>query len=157
MNDKDQSELLLASIDQKAKTLQPVPFTNAVDFNQNKKHIPLALIPVLIVVFFMLSGKQEYITQSMHRVVNYQEQFSPPAPFELFVSNKLITEQNKDFVLTVKSIGKIIPDKAMIVIGEERYFMETKNPGEFQFLFEKPINDIDFHIEANEVISKDFN
>ncbi|MDK2773155.1 MAG: hypothetical protein KYX68_13175, partial [Flavobacterium sp.] len=33
----EQSELLLASIDQKAASLQPIPFTNAVDFSKNKK------------------------------------------------------------------------------------------------------------------------
>ena len=40
------SELLLASIDQKAKSLQPIPFANAIDFRKNKKFLPLALIPL---------------------------------------------------------------------------------------------------------------
>lgn len=154
--DKNQSELLLASIEQKANSLQPIPFTNAVDYSKNKKFIPLAIIPLLIVLFFMLSGKDEFIAESMHRVVNYNEQFSPPAPFQLVVASNLITEQNKDFTLQVKAIGKVIPDKAMIVIGDESYFMECKSRGQFQYTFEKPVSDINFRIESNEVISSDY-
>lgn len=154
--DKNQSELLLASIDQKAKALQPIPFSNAIDFKKNRKYIPLAIIPLLIVLFFMLSGKEEYIAQSMHRVMNYNEQFSPPAPFQLVITNKLITEQNKDFTLNVSALGKVIPEKAVIVIDDEKYFMESKASGQFQYTFEKPISDIAFRIESNEVVSPDY-
>ena len=34
-----QSELLLASIEQKAKSLQPIPFGNAINFNKNTKFL----------------------------------------------------------------------------------------------------------------------
>lgn len=154
--DKNQSELLLASIEQKAKTLQPIPFTNAIDFKKNRKYIPVALLPLLLLAFFFASGKEEYIAQSMHRVMNYNEQFSPPAPFQLVITNKLITEQNKDFTLKVTSVGKIIPEKAVIIIGNEQYFMESKASGQFQYTFEKPISDVAFRIESNEVISPNY-
>ncbi|RXR20972.1 hypothetical protein EQG63_03270 [Flavobacterium amnicola] len=156
VNDKNQSELLLASIDQKANSLQPIPFANAIDFNQNKKYIPIAILPILIVLFFMLSGQEKYITESMHRVVNYKEQFLPPAPFSFILTNTLQTEQNKDFTLHVKSVGNVVPEKAMVVINDESYFMENVGSGEFKYVFEKPVRDIDFHIEANEVSSEDF-
>ena len=46
-NDENSSELLIASIEQKAKTLQPIPFQNAVNFKGNRKYIPLAILPML--------------------------------------------------------------------------------------------------------------
>ncbi|MFK7101374.1 hypothetical protein V3471_10320 [Flavobacterium oreochromis] len=156
VNNSNQSELLLASIDQKAKSLQPIPFVNAIDFRKNKKYIPLALIPFLIILFFMISGKEEYLAQGMHRVVNYDQHFSPPAPFELFIKDSLITQQNKDFTLTVFSKGKVNPDKAIIVIGNEQYFMENTAAGTFQYTFENPLADTDFYIQSNEVISKNY-
>jgi len=154
--DKNHSELLLASIEQKANSLQPIPFTNAIDFKKNRKFLPLAIIPVLVFLFLMLSGREQFITESMNRVVNYKEQFLPPAPFGFVLTNALQTEQNKDFTLKVKTIGSIVPEKAMIFIGDESYFMESTKQGEFQFVFEKPMNNIDFHIEANEVVSADY-
>ncbi len=156
-NDKNQSELLAASIEQKANSLQPIPFSNAINFNKNKKFLPLAIIPILFFVFFYLSGNSNLISQSFNRVVHFKDQFLPPAPFKLIVLNKnLETEQNKDFILKVKSVGKIIPENAMIFMGNQSYFMETTKAGEFQFKIQKPTENITFHIEANAVSSQDF-
>ncbi|MGH2665272.1 DUF4175 family protein [Flavobacterium sp.] len=154
--DDNHSELLLASIEQKANSLQPIPFTNAIDFKKNKKFLPLAIIPLLVFLFLILSGREQFITESMNRVVHYKEQFLPPAPFSFVVTNNLQTEQNKDFVLKVKTIGSVVPEKAMIFIDDESYFMENNKQGEFQFVFEKPLQNVDFHIEANEISSEDY-
>lgn len=155
--DKNKSELLVASIEQKANTLQPIPFGNAINFGSNKKFLPLAIIPILFFAFFYLSGNSSFISQSLNRVVNYKQQFLPPAPFEFQLLNKsLQTEQNQDFLLKVKTVGKIVPENAMIFIGEESYFMESTKPGEFQFVIPKPKENLEFHIEANEVSSNDY-
>ncbi len=151
------SELLLASIEQKASSLQPIPFTKAVNFNKNTKYLPLAIIPLLFFAFFYISGNGKIISQSLNRVVNYKQQFLPPAPFEFQVINKnLQTQQNKDFLLKVKTIGTVVPENAMIFIGDESYFMESTKPGEFQFVITKPRENLEFHIEANTVSSPDY-
>ena len=151
------SELLLASIEQKANALQPIPFTNAVNYNSNKKYLPLALIPLFLFFSFYFSGNKGIITQSLDRIVHFNATFLPPAPFEFVVLNSnLQTEQNKDFVLKVKTNGKVVPENAMIFINDESYFMETIKPGEFQFTIEKPTSDIDFHFQGNAVSSGDY-
>ncbi len=61
--DKNQSELLLASIEQKANALRPIPFGNAINFNTNRKYLPLALLPILLFAFFYLSGNSKIISQ----------------------------------------------------------------------------------------------
>jgi hypothetical protein len=155
--DTNTSELLLASIDQKANTLQPIPFGNAINFGKNKKFLPLAIIPILFFAFFYLSGNSNFISQSLNRVVHYKEQFLPPAPFEFQLLNKnLQTEQNQDFLLKVKTVGKIVPENAMILIGNESYYMESNKAGEFQFVIPKPKENIAFHIEANDVSSHEY-
>jgi len=150
--DTNTSELLLASIDQKANTLQPVPFGNAINFGTNKKFLPLAIIPILFFAFFYLSGNSNFISQSLNRVVHYKEQFLPPAPFEFQLLNKnLQTEQNQDFILKVKTVGKVVPENALIFIGDESYFMESNKAGEFQLVIPKPKENLEFHFEANDV------
>ena len=86
-NNADQSELLLASIEQKANSLQLVPFSNAVNFKTNKKYLPLALIPLLILFAFYISGNSGVVSQSLNRVVHFNAVFLPPAPFEFVVLN----------------------------------------------------------------------
>ncbi len=155
--DQNKSELLLASIDQKANTLQPIPFGNAINFGKNKKYLPLAIIPILFFAFFFITGNSNFISQSLNRVVHYKEQFLPPAPFEFQVLNKsLQTEQNQDFLLKVKTVGKVVPENAMIFIGDESYFMESNKAGEFQFVIPKPKENLEFHIEANDVSSHEY-
>lgn len=155
--DRNKSELLLASIEQKANTLQPIPFGSAINLGKNKKYLPLAVIPILFFLFFLISGKGDILSQSLNRVVNFKQQFLPPAPFEfVLVNDNLQTEQNKDFLVKVKTVGKVVPENAMIFIGEESYFMESNKAGEFEFVIPKPSEDLEFHIEANEVSSHDY-
>ena len=155
--DNNKSELLLASIEQKANTLQPIPFTNAINFGKNKKYLPLAIIPILFFAYFYISGNSNFITQSLNRVVNYKQQFLPPSPFEFqLVNSSLQTEQNKDFLVKVKTVGKVVPENAMIFIGDESYFMEKNESEEFQFVIPKPNENIEFHFEANEISSHEY-
>lgn len=156
-NQSNPSELLLASIDQKAKALQPIPFVNAINFKKNVKFLPYAIFPVLVLLLFFISGNSAMITQSLDRVVHFQKQYTPPAPFEFQILNSnLVSEQGKDFLLQVKTNGKIVPENAMILIGEESYYLETVKPGLFQYKFEKPVSNIDFQLSANSVQSNSY-
>ncbi|NGY36707.1 hypothetical protein FQU23_004180 [Flavobacterium sp. XN-5] len=155
--DQASSELLLASIDQRAKALQPIPFGNAINFNSNKRYLPFAIVPIFLFLFLYLSGNNAVISQSLHRVVHFNDSFLPPAPFKFVVlNNNLQTEQNKDFMLRIKTEGKVVPENAMIFINGESYFMENIKPGEFQFKITKPTTDVLFHVEGNKVSSEDY-
>src|SRR5690606_8502871 len=112
---KLESELLLASIDQKSKELQPIPFVNAVDFKHNFKYLKYAAIPVSIILLLVFTGNINVISGGYERVVNYKVAYEPPAPFSFFVVNeKLEALENKPFVLNVKVAGEVIPETASI-------------------------------------------
>ncbi|MFP9112755.1 hypothetical protein ACLI1A_02365 [Flavobacterium sp. RHBU_3] len=156
-NEPQQSELLIASIEQKANSLQPVPFTNAINFKKNVKYIPYAVVPLLLLLFFFISGNGEVITNSFTRVVNYDKHYAPPAPFEFIVVNKqLMAQQDTDFLLEVKTVGNVVPENAMIAIGDEQYYLENIKPGVFAYRFEKPTKAISFQLSANNVNSKPY-
>ena len=154
---QSKSELLAASIEQKANALQPIPFGNAINYNVNRKYFPLALIPILSFSFFYFSGNSSMISQSLNRVVHFNSDFLPPAAFKFVVLNSnLQTEEGKDFILRIKTEGKIAPENAMIFIGDESYFMESLKAGEFQFKMAKPSGNILFHVEGNAIASQDY-
>lgn len=156
-NSAESSELMLASIEQKANSLQPVPFGNAINFNSNRKYLPLALVPVLLFAVFYISGNSTIISQSLNRVVHFNATFLPPAPFKFVVLNQnLQTEQNKDFVVKMESVGNIVPENVMIHIGNESYFMESSQPGKFEFKIEKPVENVSFSFEGNSVSSTEY-
>ncbi|MEO7977874.1 hypothetical protein [Flavobacterium sp.] len=156
-NSAESSELMLASIEQKANSLQPIPFGNAINFNSNSKYLPLAVIPILLFAVFYVSGNSNIISQSLNRVVHFNATFLPPAPFKFVVLNQnLQTEQNKDFVIKMESIGNIVPENVMIHIGDESYFMESSQPGKFEFKIEKPVDNVSFSFEGNSVSSNEY-
>lgn len=154
---QNKSELLVASIEQKANALQPIPFGNAINYNGNRKYFPLALIPMLLFAFFYFSGNSSMISQSLNRVVNFNSAFLPPAPFKFVILNSnLQTEQGKDFIIRMKTEGKVVPENAMIFIDDESYFMESTKAGEFYFKMVKPSKNILFHVEGNAISSPDY-
>ena len=115
----NQSDLLLASIDQKAKEIQPIPFLKAVDFSKNKKYLKYAIIPVLLWVFTLFTGTNIALTQSLERVVNHRTTYNPPAPFTFFIENKsLEVIQGKPFTVLIKTVGN------WLVVIIMRYVLE---------------------------------
>lgn len=157
INQNQTSELLAASIEQKAAALQPIPFSNAVNFSKNKKFLPYTIVPILLLILFFVTGNSAVISSSFARVVNYKTKYAPPAPFEFVVLNTSLTsQQNTDFILQVKTKGSVIPENVVIQIGTEEYFLQNTKPGFFEYTFSKLSKDIVFSLQANGLNSKEY-
>ncbi len=151
---KNSSDLLLASIEQKSNQLKPIPFRLAVDFYKNIKYLKYAAIPITIFLVILFFGKINWIANSYSRVVNYKTAYQPPAPFYFFIINdELSTYENKDFVLQVRASGDLIPENATISFNNEVYFFKNTGHGEFEYTFIQPKEPIEFTINANKVKS----
>ncbi len=150
-----QSELLLASIEQKSVELQPIPFANAINFKQNLKYVKYIAIPVAVYLLFVITGNSGIFSGSYERVVNYKTAYEPPAPFSFFVINdNLEALENKPFELHVRTTGEVTPETASISFNDEEYFLQKTAPGEFKYTFSQPIENISFRLRANKVTSK---
>lgn len=153
----NQSELLLASIEQKAKKLQPIPFKKAIDFKVNIKYIKYLSIPLVIWLFIFLTGNNSIFTQSFNRVVHHKVNYLPPAPFHFkILNNKLTIVEGKPFLLKVTTKGDVVPENVKINFKQESHYLSKTNNGEFIYNFEYPINDIEFSLQANNVISNNY-
>lgn len=152
-----ESELLLASIEQKSAELQPIPFKLAVNFNQNVKYLKYAAIPVMLLLLTYFTGHFNWFSDSYERVVNYKTAYEPPAPFQFFVVNESLQAiENKDYKLMVKTAGTVIPENAQIHFNGETYFLQQTAPGQFEYVFIQPKNEIEFNLSANDVVSKGY-
>ncbi|HBK84207.1 MAG TPA: hypothetical protein DDZ41_11555, partial [Flavobacterium sp.] len=157
-NQNSQSELLIASIEQKANSLSPIPFSSAINFKKNKKYLPFLLVPTIVFFLFFITDNVAVLSQGFKRVVNYDVKFMPPPPFQFQVLNPtLSTQQNKDFILQVKTVGSIIPEIAVINIGDQEYVLENISPGLFQYRFVNVVSPVTFSFSANAVHSPIYN
>lgn len=152
-----QSELLLASIEQKSLELNPVPFKLAINFKKNIPYLKYAAIPVLIVLLAFIFGKMNWFSASFERVKNYQTAYELPAPFQFYVLNdNLNAIENKDFKLIVKTAGNVLPENAEIVYNNETYFLKQTGVGSFEYIFSQPKESIEFELSSNNVTSKPY-
>ncbi|MEJ2113001.1 MAG: hypothetical protein P8X62_04630 [Flavobacteriaceae bacterium] len=87
-NDSTQSELLVASIEQKSSQLRPIPFKLAVNFNNSFKYLKYLAIPVFVMLLTFVFVDKNWFSDSYKRVIHYQTAYEPPAPFQFFVLNE---------------------------------------------------------------------
>jgi len=122
------SELIIASIEQKSIELQPFPFKLAINFKQNIKYLKYAAIPILILILTAITGKFNWFSDSYQRVINYKTAYEPPAPFQFFILNdNLRAIENKEYRLIIETAGEIIPESAQIIFNNEKTMWFLKN------------------------------
>ncbi|WP_299431061.1 DUF4175 family protein [uncultured Maribacter sp.] len=154
--DPNKSELLLASIEQRSKNLQPIPFVNAVTFKDGLKYIKYAAIPLVIILIIGLTGNLKSYFDSYKRVVNYDLAYEPPAPFSFhLLSTNLTVLENQDFTLKLNVVGKIRPDEVYIIVDGKEMLLHENN-GEYEYTFNAPLVSTNFYFKGNEVTSKTY-
>ena len=152
-----QSELLLASINQKSNDLQPIPFVKAIDFTQNKKYLKYAIFPILIFVTILFTDNKQIFSESLDRVVNHRTAYTPPAPFYFDITNtSLKVIQGNSITIDVKTIGEVYPSEVKIHFNNEQYFLNNNNNGTFSYTFSDVLNPVDFYLESNGVLSNNY-
>jgi len=153
----DQSELLMASIEQKSRLLRPVVFKRAIDFRSNLKYIKYLFIPFFIWAATFLSGKSSIFNESLNRVVHYQTAYEPPAPFSFRILNTdLEIVEGESLELIVEIVGSIVPENVHIHYENEDYFLKEQNQGLFNFDFKNVKESLLFYLEGNGVKSKNY-
>ena len=153
----NQSDLLLASINQKARELQPIPFLKAVDFRKNTKYLKYTVLPFLIWGITLLTGNNAIFKESLDRVVNYSAVYAPPAPFSFVIKNKnLQVIQGKPLTVSVETIGAVFPSEAKIIFENQQYFLQNNSDGVFSYLFRDVQSPVKFYLEANGIQSQEY-
>lgn len=143
------SDLLAASIDQRTRELTPVPFTHAVDLGENRKYLKFALPPlaVLLILFFVAPS---FITESTERLIRYNEEIIPQAPFDLQLLNAdLSATERDDYVLQVKASGTSVPQKVYIEIDGNRFKLANTSKSTFSYTFRNLNETREFNLYAN--------
>ncbi len=151
------NELIEASIEQRSKQLQIIPFKKAIHFSTNKKYLKYAIFPLLISGVIYLTGNATSFNQSFKRVVHYNTAYKKPAPFQFKILNKSLTVvEGNPLKIDLEIIGNTIPNEAAIAFSNQNYYMANKGYGKFEYTFSKINKPIKFYFEANGFTSKIF-
>lgn len=146
---KNDSALLDAGIVQKLRQFESVSFESAIDLGENKKYLKYFLIPFGILLILMIVNTGIF-TQSTQRIVQFNREFSPQAPFNFVVANpNLNAFINEDFTLNLNLTGQALPEAVYIQTGNQRFKMESLSNASYTYTFEKLQNEIPFQFEAS--------
>ncbi|NQT76567.1 MAG: hypothetical protein HQ565_02560 [Bacteroidetes bacterium] len=144
--------LLNASIEQKTKTLHPVPFVRAVDFSKNKKYLKYAIPPMLVILIVLIASPST-ITEPSKRLINHREQFTRPLPFEIHILNdKLEAIQQEDFTLRIAVKGDEHPAALFISMDNSMLPFQKGEGSIFTYTLNNLQQDLQFKIIAEEYI-----
>jgi hypothetical protein len=151
----DNKELILASINQKSEEIKPVPFKSAINLQNNRRYLPYALPPLLLLLALLLGAPS--IRDSAFRLINTNREFSRPAPFS-FVLDKgsLSVVQFEDFPLIVKIEGDILPNEVFITVENIQYRLTKESPDVFSYRFNNVQKDLNFRLLSGGVQSEKY-
>ena len=153
----NQSDLLIASIDQKSIELQPVSFRLAVDYKKNIKYLKYAIFPFLIWGITLFSGADGKLKNSLKRFVNHRTTYIPPAPFSFYLDTiSLKAVQGKSLSILIKVKGSVVPSEATIHYESQQYYLQNNKNGTFSFTFFNIQKPLTFFIESTGVQSKKY-
>ncbi len=154
--DTHQTELLLASIEQRSKRLSPISFNKAIDLRKSLNYAKYIAIPIVIIALMAVAGKLDAFFGSYKRVVNYDVAYEKPAPFRFVLLNgALDVLQSESYTLNIGIEGEVQPEVAYIVLDGKERLLQQDN-GQFSYTFKAPIQTQDFYLTANDVKSRQY-
>jgi len=135
VNQQPQTELLLASIEQKTTELNPIPFSAAIDIRENIKYLKYAAIPLFLFLIIALY-KINILTDSSERLINYNTYFEKPAPFKFELNSaNLQAIKNEDFSVSTTLSGNEIPQQVYVEIGGQLFKLDKLDKFSHEFTF----------------------
>ena len=145
---KKDSALTYASIEQKTHELEPLSFASVVDLSQNRRYVKYLAVPLGVILIILLIN-QNIIFQSTDRIVHFNREYSPQAPFTFVIVNESLTGfYNENFTLKLKLEGSAVPANAYLVSKGQRFKLDNTGDGQFQYTIERIHQPFEFQVEA---------
>lgn len=129
------NELILAGIDQKINDLKPIPFSNAIRLEENKKYIKYFLIPLLIILLIGIIAPA-ILKEGTSSFVQYNKVIMPKAPFDFKLVNKSLTVVQGDSLrIELQLNGNQLPQEVYLQEGLNTYKLEKDKISRFHYTF----------------------
>jgi len=141
--------LLLASINQKSLQLKPVPFSDAIRFEENKKYLKYALIPLFLILIISVFSPSIF-TEGSQRLLNHNTYIAPIAPFKIEINNQTLTVlKNDDYTLEITVNGNQLPSKVYLQKEGNKLPLTKTNNRTFTYTFKNVQQNEPFKIYAS--------
>ncbi len=151
------SDLYQASIEQKASQFAPISFADAIHYEQNRRYLRFLFIPIILIAAFLVWDLDFYKASAV-RLVNYEQDFAPKAPFQFSVDTKqLIAFKGEDLKFDVNLSGQAFPNEVFLITDNGRKIKLDKNSASsYSYQFTNIQRPFEFSLDGEGYTSKKY-
>ncbi|MCX2478493.1 hypothetical protein OQY15_05285 [Pedobacter sp. MC2016-15] len=143
-----QNQLILAGIDQKINDLKPIPFSNAISLNDNKKYVKYFLAPLALILLVAVLAPVVW-REGTRSFIQYNKEILPAAPFNFVLRNAVMTvTQGDDLLIELELKGDQIPQEVYLNDGVNLFKLEKKDHTGFSYTFKNLQRSQNFRFSA---------
>jgi hypothetical protein len=144
-----ENSLIAASIDQKSEKIALLNFKESINIkSSNSPYLPYLIIPTFIIGLILMFSPN-MITEGSYRILKFNEEFIPKAPFSFIVENEeLKSFKGESYTLRAKLEGNELPNDLFINKDGVKQKFEKLSNNEYQFVIKNTQKDISFKLEA---------
>ena len=150
-------ELLLATIEQRTKKLQPIKFSEAVNLKENYKYLKIfgfAFVALIMLIIFF----PDFSKQPVSRIINYNTHYEKPLPFKVELNTDNIEViQGDDMEYKIHVTGENIPESFYVITSTGTRMMTKLSTNDFRFVFNNIYQSERFQISGGEYLSQEIN
>ena len=151
------NELLLATIEERTKNLQPIKFSEAVNLKDNYKYLKIfgaAFVFLVLLIIFV----PDFSKQPVKRIINYNTHYEKPLPFKVELNtNDIEVIQGDDLEYTIHVIGENIPESFYVITSTGTRMMTKLSTNDFRFVFNNIYQSENFQISGGKYLSPEIN
>ncbi len=152
------NELVLASIDQKIKSLKILDFKNLITYKSLIKYAKY-LIAVCLVIMLLGISNPSVLKEGTKRFLAVNTYYSPPSPIKFVLLNKnLSVPQGENLTVRLKTTGKFIPENVYIDVEGSEYLMlrDKKQPDIFVYTLKNLTQSTTIKFRTGKYLSKTY-
>ncbi len=137
-----------ASISQRTQQFSVFSFPVAIDLNSNLGYLRYLAFPAALLLLLLLFLPHVF-TESNQRIINFNKEFVPEAPFSFNLQNKsFVAFRNEDYTLQLALDGDVIPDKVYLNTAGRKTKMTLNEAGMYEHVFQNIQRDVSFNFDA---------
>ncbi len=154
LNSNNQSDILVAAINQKISLISPLNFVNAINFKKTSKFLFVSLgILALLIAFGSIFNRN--FSQGSHRFWDYSTYYVPENPYSIEILNdSLYCAYGDDFTLRLKSSGPSILQDIFISADNFSVRMNSDSADCFSYTLRNVTSDIEFSFNYLDFVSE---
>ncbi|RZT97534.1 hypothetical protein EV201_2205 [Ancylomarina subtilis] len=151
----EDNALLIASINQRIDSFSVLSFRESISFRDTYIYLKY-LLSVILLCLLIYFAYPDFYPSSNQRLIHFRKDYKAPADFEFVIDSELIAEKGADYILSLHTDGKYIPESVELIYGGQKYLMLSDGAGIFTYEFRNINSELFFTLQSGQIKSSTY-